>query len=116
MYNASLPNRYLDPITLSGGRNEKEAEEETGKTQKTKGVISYQNFTRAGIVMCVYDELRKNGQKHSLAVSETIEFTTQHYPNKRVSETAVRRNLGEFRPEKVTPHFSSSVLRSLKRN
>ena len=53
---------------------------------------------RAGIVMAVYDEARQNDQKHSVAVRQAVEFVKQNYPALRISETAVRRILAEWRP------------------
>ena len=63
-------------------------------------------FVRAGIVMAVYDEARQSDQKHSVAVRQAVEFVKQNYPGLRISETAVRRILAEWRPRK-----SRTILR-----
>jgi hypothetical protein len=63
-------------------------------------------FMRAGIVMAVYDEARQNDQKHSVAVRQAVEFVKQNYPALRISETAVRRILAEWRPRN-----SGTILR-----
>jgi hypothetical protein len=69
-----------------------------GRPRKTEGLISHQDFARAGIVMSSYDEARKDGQKHSVAVRQTVEFVKQRYPKKRISETEVKRILAIWRP------------------
>jgi len=71
-----------------------------GRPRKTKGVIAYKDFARAGIVMGAYDAARENGQKHSAAVAQSVEFTRQHYPEMRISETGVKRILAKLRPRK----------------
>jgi len=73
-------------------------EKKLGRPQKSKGVISAQDFARAGIAMSVYDEARENGQKHSVAVAQSVEFIKQRHPKMRISETEVKRNLAKFRP------------------
>jgi len=75
-------------------------EKKLGRPRKSKGVISAQDFARAGIAMSVYDEARENGQKHSVAVAQSVEFTRQHYPEMRISETGVKRILAKLRPRK----------------
>lgn len=57
-----------------------------------------ENFLRAGIVMSIYDEARQDGQKHSAAVRQAVEFTKQRHPEMSISETEVRRTLARFRP------------------
>jgi len=63
-------------------------------------------FVPAGIVMAAYDEARQNDQKHSVAVRQAVEFVKQNYPELRISETAVRRILAEWRPRN-----SGTILR-----
>lgn len=55
-------------------------------------------LVRAGFVMCIYDEVRKSGQKHSAAVREVVNHLKQHCPELPISETEVKRILSEFRP------------------
>lgn len=83
-----------------------------GRPRKIEGVISYKDFRRAGIVMSVYDEVRKDGQKHDVAVRETVEIIKQRYPNKRISETGVRRILAQFRPKtsRIILRFEREIL------
>jgi hypothetical protein len=69
--------------------------EETGKTSKDRGMISQQDFARAGIVMTAHDEARRNGEKHSVALAKAVEFVRQHFPKMRISKTGVKRI---FRP------------------
>jgi hypothetical protein len=76
------------------------------KPQKKAGVISAWNFTRAGIVMSAYDEARENGEKHSVAVKQTVAVVRQRHPKIRISETGVRRILAKFRPRQ-----SHTILR-----
>jgi|SRR5579864_9724233 len=71
-----------------------------GRPRKKKDVISFQHFSRAGIVMALYDEFRKNGSKHSVAVTETVEYIRKRYAQMRISATAVKRILAEHRPKK----------------
>ena len=68
--------------------------------------MEYTHFVRAGIVMAVYDEGRQSDQKHSVAVRQAVEFVKQNYPGLRISETAVRRILAEWRPRN-----SGTILR-----
>lgn len=87
-------------------------EKKLGRPPKIEGVISYKDFKRAGIVTAVYDERRKDGEKHNVAVKEIVDFIKQHYPSMRISETTVRRILAEFRPREshVILRFERSTL------
>jgi hypothetical protein len=69
-----------------------------GRPRKKEGVISFWHFQRAGIVMSLYDEAQKNGQKHSAAVAQTVELIKQRDPVMRISETEVKRILAAWRP------------------
>lgn len=77
-----------------------------GRPRKEAGTMKSTQFMRAGIVMAVYDEARQSDQKHSVAVRQAVEFVKQNYPGLRISETAVRRILAEWRPRK-----SGTILR-----
>jgi hypothetical protein len=81
-----------------------------GRPRKKKGVISPWAFTRAGIVMSAYDEARENGQKHSVAVRQSVEVIRQLHPKIPISETGVRRILSQFRPRKKSYHSSFQAL------
>jgi hypothetical protein len=69
-----------------------------GRPRREEGMISFWNFKRGGIAMSTYDKARKNGEKHSAAVAQTVEFIKQHYPMMRISETEVKRTLAGWRP------------------
>jgi hypothetical protein len=69
------------------------------KRGRPRGRITPRNFVRAGIVMSAYDEIRQSGEKHSVAVALTVENVKQHYPELRISETAVKRILAKWRPK-----------------
>lgn len=70
-----------------------------GRPRKKLGAITDKQFARAGIVMSLYDEARRNGLKHSSAVVQTVELVQRHYRKIRISETGVKRILAEFRPK-----------------
>ena len=80
-----------------------------GRPRKKEGVISFWNFQRAGIVMSLYDEARKSGQKHIAAIAQTVELIKQRDPVMRISETEVKRILATWRPRK-SHHSSFRVL------
>ena len=77
-----------------------------GRPRKEEGTLEYKQFVRAGIVNAAYDEARQSDQKHSVAVRQVVEFVKQKYPELRISETAVRRILAEWRPRN-----SGAILR-----
>jgi len=77
-----------------------------GRPRKEEGTLEYRQFVRAGIVTAAYDEARQSDQKHSVAVRQVVEFVKQNYPALRISETAVRRILAEWRPRN-----SGTILR-----
>jgi hypothetical protein len=62
------------------------------------GVKSPWVLGRALKVIYAYNEARKHGQKHSVAVREAVAFVKRLRPAMPVSETEVRRILAEFRP------------------
>jgi hypothetical protein len=76
----------------------KKVEKKLGKSRKIKGVISESEFGRVRIAIGLYDEERKNAQKHSAAVTQTVELIKQRYPMMRISETEVKRILATWRP------------------
>jgi len=55
-------------------------------------------FGRAAIVMSAYDEARRNGEKHSIAVRYAVDFFKGRSSHMRISETEVKRILSTFRP------------------
>ena len=76
----------------------KEMKKNMGRPRKKEGVISFQDFLRVGIVESLYDEARENGEKHSVAVAQTVELIKQRDPTMRISETGVKRILAALRP------------------
>ena len=80
-----------------------------GRPRKKEGEISFRDFDRANIAMSLYHEARKNGQKHSVAVAQTVESIKQRYPIMRISETEVKRIWLHGVPEEVTPFFALSA-------
>jgi hypothetical protein len=69
-----------------------------GRPRKTKGEFSTNDLVRAGTVMGLYDQERQNGQKHSAAVTQSVELIKQRHPMMRISETVVKRILAVWRP------------------
>jgi hypothetical protein len=83
-----------------------------GRPRKEAGTMEFRHFVRAGIVMAAYDEARQNDQKHSVAVRLAVEFVKQNYPKLRISETAVRRILAQWRPKNsgMILRFERSIM------
>ena len=69
-----------------------------GRPQKEEGREEFWRFVRAGMIISVYDEARKNNEKHSVAVTQAVEYLRQHQPEMPVSDTVVKRTLATFRP------------------
>ena len=69
-----------------------------GRPRKTEGEFSTNDLVRAGTVMGLYDEARKDGQKHSAAVVQTVELIKERHSMMRISETEVKRILAVWRP------------------
>jgi hypothetical protein len=93
-------------IRFQGLLEVRKMKKKIGRPRKKKGVISVRDFARAGIVQCAYDEVRVNGEKHSVGVKETVKAIKQRHPNIRISETGVKRILAQHRPRK-----SKTILR-----
>jgi len=77
-----------------------------GRPRKKEGLISFRDFDRVNMAMSLYHEGRKNGQKHSAAVAQTVESIKQRYPMMRISETEVKRILAAW-----SPRGSHTILR-----
>ncbi len=62
--------------------------------------------------MCVYDEARKRGEKHSAAVNQAVKYVRQHRSDMPISETEVKRTLANFRPRnfRTILRFKRSTL------
>ena len=78
----------------------KTAKRPRGRPKKEKGREEFWRFVRTGIIISEYDEARKSGQKHSVAVTQAVAYLKQHQPEMPVSETVVKRMLATFRPRK----------------
>ena len=87
----------------------KEMKKSMGRPRQKEGLFSFRDFDRANIAMSLYHEARKNGQKHSVAVAQTVESIKQRYPIMRISETEVKRIWLHGVPEEVTPFFALSA-------
>jgi len=55
-------------------------------------------YFRAATAMCGYDEARKKGEKHSVAVAEAVDLVREVLPEMPISETEVKRVLAFWRP------------------
>ena len=69
-----------------------------GRPRKKEDSIEPWQFGRAAIVLSAYDEARESGEKHSSAVTSTVEFVRRSSPGVRISDGGVKRILSEFRP------------------
>ena len=63
------------------------------------------HFGRALTVIDAYTTARERGEKHSVAVRETVAFVRRRHPEMPISETEVKRILADLRPQN-----SSAVL------
>jgi len=69
-----------------------------GRPRQARNSIQFWMFARAGRVMCVYDEARERGDKHSVAVRYAVELLKQSNPEMPISQTEVKRILAAWRP------------------
>jgi hypothetical protein len=83
-----------------------------GRPKKEEGREEFWRFIRAGIIISAYDEARKDGQKHIVAVTQVVEHLRQHHPEMPVSETVVKRTLATFRSrtDPITLRFQRSTV------
>lgn len=70
-----------------------------GRPKKKEDRMDSRQYGRAAIVMCAYDEARKKGEKHSIAVRYAVDSFRQRSSRMRISETEVKRILSRFRPK-----------------
>ncbi len=80
-----------------------------GRPRKKENTLDGWQFGRAAMVMCAYDEVRRKGDKHSVAVRETVDLVKQQNPQMRISETEVKRILAAWRPR-----GSRAILRFMR--
>src|SRR5260370_41280965 len=69
-----------------------------GRPRKQGDAEPFWHFVRLALLMCVYDESRETGDKHSVAIRFAVDFVKQQCPDMPVSETELRRVLGRWRP------------------
>ena len=69
-----------------------------GRPKKKEGSIEPWQFGRLAKVTSGYDEARKRGEKHSVAVRETVDSLRLGSPEMPISEAEVRRILSTYRP------------------
>jgi hypothetical protein len=83
-----------------------------GRPKKEEGREEFWRFIRTGIIISAYDEARKGSQKHSVAVTQTVEYLRQHQPEMPISETVVKRTLATFRSRnsQITLRFNRSTV------
>ncbi len=70
-----------------------------GRPRKEKDRFEPWQFGRAAAIVAAYEEARKRGEKHSVAVQEAAKQVKRQKPYVNVSESEVRRILAEFRPK-----------------
>jgi hypothetical protein len=57
---------------------------------------------RDTVAVYAYDEARKAGEKHSVAISEAVKFIRDTNPGMPISETEVKRTLAHWRSKERT--------------
>ena len=55
---------------------------------------------RDTVVVYAYSQAREAGEKHSVAVSETVGYVRANYPAMRISEAEVRRIVSRWRSKR----------------
>jgi hypothetical protein len=68
-----------------------------GRPLKNRAKDSWE-LARTVIVIDAFHTARKQGQKHTSAIQDTVDFVRQHYPDVPISPTGVRRILAELQP------------------
>ena len=69
-----------------------------GRPRKQGDTIKSRQFARAAMVMSAYDEARREGQKHSVAIRHAVDTVRNCSPATSISDSEVRRILSTFRP------------------
>jgi hypothetical protein len=75
-----------------------EIRKKKGRPQKPKDREEFWRFGRSGMVICAYDEAREQGHKHTVAITDAVEFVKQRHPEMPISKAEVRRVLAGWRP------------------
>jgi len=83
-----------------------------GRPKKKEGSIEPWQFGRVAKVTSAYDDARKRGEKHSVAIREAVDSLRLSSPERPISETEVRRILSTYRPRGsgIILHFERSVM------
>jgi hypothetical protein len=68
-----------------------------GRPKKKEGSIELWRFVRAGMAMFAYDEARERGEKHSVSITQAVDYVRQRNPKMLISETTVKRIFATFR-------------------
>jgi hypothetical protein len=69
-----------------------------GRPRKQEDTIQPWQFGRAAHALCIYDEARGRGDKHSVAVAYTVDAMKKCNPAMSISQSEVRRILASWRP------------------
>ena len=69
------------------------AKKPRGRPRNEKDRIKSWQFGRVAMILCAYDEARRRGDKHSVAVKDAVDSIRQHSPELSISESEVRRTL-----------------------
>lgn len=67
-----------------------------GRPKKTPGDAKFSEFVRAIIFLASYHRARQEGEKHSAALSQAVEFVKQSRPDLAMSQTTAKRILSTF--------------------
>lgn len=60
--------------------------------------MPFWQLVRSGTALCGFDEARRRGEKHSVAIVEAVAFVRGLHPEMPISETEVKRILAAWRP------------------
>lgn len=69
-----------------------------GRPRKEKDTIKSWQFGRVAMILCRFDEVRRRGDKHSVAIEDVVDSIRQHSPELSISESEVKRTLATWRP------------------
>jgi len=69
---------------------------------KKNGLQPIWVLERLALVLFAYERARGAGEKHSVAITETVRYVRVTAPLMRISETEVKRILAYWRPRGVT--------------
>ncbi len=85
---------FVQPGFTNAAGDEKEMKERhRGRPRKKEDTIQPWQFGRAADALCIYNEARERGDKHSVAVAYTVDAMKQCNPEMSISRTEVKRIL-----------------------